>query len=297
MNAKTDDEIESALNGAIEGNALGEYLLMGNWNYAPVEPGKITCCIVAVSSAQPELSWKVHYSMKVWGTVISRVSPVCYVLGTGNGEIVRVTGESRETFQTDTVGAIHGIWIRNGLDCWFTHRDGLSLWQGGAVSKSVAGGRLYGIHGLQSDFAVAVGMVGKVMRFDGSNWREVDSVPTNKMLVAVHCISNKEIYIGGRSGSLFRWDGGDRWTKIKVIGDDHSIVEESIYTITQYLGDIYVGLGYYGLYRIAGNEARKVKGVYSSKANVVEGKLLVTGDDSFAEFDGTTWRTISVRLP
>ncbi|NHZ64903.1 hypothetical protein [Massilia genomosp. 1] len=243
------------------------------------------------------LKWQVEYSIKVWVTVIGMVSRDCYWLGTVDGEVIRVQGESRQTFKTDIENAIGSLWIQNSDDFWFVHDQGVSHWKEGKVIKSVIKGWLNDIHGLGPNFAVAAGAAGRVIQFDGKDWREIESTPTNTMLVSVFCASKKEIYIGGWNGVLFQWDGKDSWNRIDIVSDKGIVTDEGVYGIVSYLGQIFVGAGARGVYKIDGKKALKVHTAYSSRLNIVDEKLLVTGLDSFAEFDGKEWRTVSVKLP
>ncbi|MCY0916307.1 hypothetical protein [Massilia antarctica] len=297
MTQKIGKAIQTALNGAVESQKQGEYLVMGNWNYEPVEPENITCCIVVVDATQPQLKWKVLNSIKVWGTSIYMVNRQCYLLGTADGEVICVQGDSRAVYKTGIDDLVGSIWAKNEDDFWFTHGKGLSHWKGGKVIKFVSCGWLHDIHGLGPDLAVAVGMGGKVMQFDSTNWHEIESVPTNSVLVSVFCASKKDIYIGGWNGVLFQWDGKESWNRIDIVSDKGIVTDEGVYGIVSYLGQIYVGVGARGVYKIDGKKAVKVHAAYSSRLNIVDEKLIVTGLDSFAEFDGKEWRTVSVKLP
>jgi hypothetical protein len=60
----------------------------------------------------------------------------------------------------------------------------------------------------------AVGWGGLILRFDGQNWRRVDS-PTNQHLSNIKIISNEEIYTCGNNGVLLR-GAGEHW---EFVGD------------------------------------------------------------------------------
>ncbi|MDM5181826.1 hypothetical protein PO883_32110 [Massilia sp. DJPM01] len=288
-------EIQSALLDVVSGDATGDYLVLGNWNYEPVDPSEITACIVSVRSLPQHLEWKVLFSIENWVLTMSRLAPTSYFLGTSHGDLIRVNKGVQQTYETGVMG-VDTISGNSDTDCWLAHGAGLSHWDGKKITQTVASDAVLGVHWLAADFAVAVGDKGLVKRFDGLRWHEVESSPINTTLVTALCISRKEIYVGGWDGVLYRWDGSDRWQKIEIVNEDGE-ADDAVQSIVQFKSCLYACLGASGLYKIQGQRAGKVSDFYSGRGTVIADKLILTGWDSFAEFDGFRWKQTSIKLP
>ncbi len=265
-------EIQTVLLSAVCGDGIGEYLVMGNWNYEPINPEEITCCVLLVKSTLVALEWRILYSIKTWVNSINRLSSASYMLGTADGDIIRLTNGIREVFGIGNAGFISSIWGASEDDCWIAHKRGLSHFNGKSIDRVIATGMMFKIHSSDSNFSIAVGAGGMVQRFDGVDWSQVESVPTNVNFVGVHCVSRSEIYISGWDGILYRWDGLNKWLKIGITtaGVDENLTVQSP---VGYLDSVYVCISGRGLYKVEGRAARNVKSFDAISASVIDKNL------------------------
>jgi len=60
---------------------------------------------------------------------------------------------------------------------------------------------LMDVDGFSHNEIYAVGLAGKIFRFDGKRWHEISS-PTNVMLTGVHCAPDGKVYISGTKGTI-----------------------------------------------------------------------------------------------
>lgn len=289
------DEIDTALLHAIGGDA-DEYLVLANWNTVPVEPEDINGCVVSVRSNEQAMEVTVPFSIATWVFVMRRLAPDSFLLGTADGELIRVQGETSEIVDTGIGSGIHDIWGAADDDCWLAHGEGLAHWKGGRIDDNVVAGDIHTIHGVGTDFAVAVGAQGTVLRFDGKQWHEVTSSPTNKRLIGVHCVSANEIYISGWNGALYRWDGKERWQQI-LVEDEDGPVDESVSSPIAFQGQVYVCVSGLGVFKIVGERTELLRHSLCSRAAVINNKLILTGWTTLAEYDGTHWEQIDIKLP
>ncbi len=294
MNYSEETDVECALLDVIAGGLPGQYLIVGNWNYAS-DQEHTTGIVVAVDPGAEKLRWAIVDRVDTWLTNMKRLTPASYLLCTAQGELIRFCDGQGDTIATGLAGGIQSVWGVADTDCWLIHQHGLAHWDGAQLGAALDAGPLYGIHGLARDFVVAVGRDGKVVLYKGTDWIGIDSIPTRQMLVDVFCVSRSEIYVSGWGGTLYRWDGKHAWTRIDVVADGE-VLTDAIGSIAQFQGDIYVGAAELGLYKIAGNVANRVKEVLAGRVAVVQGRLVVTGWDSLAEFDGRTWRHATITV-
>lgn len=293
-----DGEIkkESNLLKVVTGGGNDEYWVLANWNDVPLEPSEIHGCVVRIHSGADSFEWNTHFEMDEWFFSLQRLSPTSYVIGTAAGYLVRVSGTTSELIQTNLDGGILDIWINSESNWWLAYGSGLAQYNGHTITPIWSGGRIHQIHGIGSEFAVAVGADGLILVFDGKSWREVDSPPTTRQLIGVFCVSKKQVFISGWNGALYEWDGKNAWKKIKFKGVS-SPSEINAGSMTQYMNEIYVCANDAGLFKIAGKNAELVQEIYSSRVAVVNEKLIVTGENLFSEFDGENWFQAEIDLP
>ncbi|NHZ78042.1 hypothetical protein F2P44_01845 [Massilia sp. CCM 8695] len=294
-NTHDNRKIEMDLFKVIPGEKAHEYLVHACWNYEGDDPEEIVSGVFAVHAVAGKIEWKLLFSIDTWVTSIYRFTPNCYILGTASGELIDVKNSKRVVHKTGQFGGVVSIWGVDEQNCWFAHSKGLSHWDGAKISRNFPTQWVNLIQPVQPNIAIAVGAKGIVLRFDGSDWHEVDSVPTNKQLIGLHRVSDKEIYVCGWDGVLYRWNGQDYWEKIDVIHNGES-VKHVIYCVIEYLGVIYVGLGRFGLFKVEGKKATQIKDFFCSRMAVIDGKLILTGSNSLVEFDGANWRNATITL-
>ena len=288
-------EIESVLLHAIAGDTPGHYLVLGNWGEEASEPDDTTACVVAVDSLPAQLAWRTLYSIDGFVQVLARVTPTCYLMGTPDGELIEVSDGVRRTLDT-ACWSITSIRGNSERDCWFTYWDGLAHWDGQQASRHVAAGVMYAIDAAHDNVMVAVGSDGMVLRFDGGEWERIESVPTNANLIGVVCAAPDEVYVCGWQSAFYRWDGQDRWLRIDFAGDE-DMDDLYLSSPVRYRAGIYVCVQGLGLYKVDGKRAHLLRRCNCHAAVVIGDKLVLTGPDWLAEFDGTSWKEVTIVLP
>jgi len=160
------------------------------------------------------------------------------------------------------------------------------------------------IHGKPDGRVVAVGDGGLVASFVNSTWAKTQT-PEEEWLRAVWVVDDQEIYLGGRSGLAWRWDGGTRWVELKV---ERKFEWGTIFTDFAWYGNfLYAAAADEGIFRLEGDVFVPVTGIgdaYVSKLSVTESGLIGLGNvwgecgSWFTHFDGKTWsaRQINVKL-
>lgn len=292
----TNVEIESTLQDVVAGDAAGEYIVRGSWHELPIDPQEIYSCIISVKSLPGKFEWHTVRSLNTWATHLSRFGPSLYLIGTVDGGLIKIANEVLETLDTG-LRAIHSIWGNSASDCWLAHRHGVSYWNGKKISRTFPSGALYQIHSPRPGFAVAVGVDRTVLKFDGADWKLVDSAPVNTKLTGVHCVSDKEIYICGWFGVLYLWNGADLWAKVDIPNVTVIDANMPLVSVVQYRGKIYVCAGQLGLFVIAEGKAKKVQDFYSNRSTVIDDKLIITAWNEIREFDGNFWKDATIKLP
>jgi hypothetical protein len=152
------------------------------------------------------------------------------------------------------------------------------------------------IHGIGSNFMVAVGESGLVSRYRDGAWERIKP-PSNAFLESVWCRSETEIYVGAKRGLAWRWDGGSRWKKLKVdFAHGNPVFDFS--SITEYQGTIYAACSEHGIYWLNGDTwvaipeaADKTVCFLRETTSGLIGLGAVWGDSGswLTRFDGETW--------
>ena len=287
---------ETALYSAIEGVESNESFVLANYYPLPFDAEEINSCVIEVKSFPDRTEWASILQLPLWIQSITRLSAGGFLLSSDDGTLIKVVKDSVEEIPLSLPSAVTGIWERSSDDYWIFHSEGVVHWDGqGTLTGAIKTGRILSMHALAPDFAIAVGQAGMVLVFDGERWNEVDTVPTNKVLNGVLCISANEIYITGWQGVLYKWDGNVQWQKIKYVGDvDQS--EFSGGSLAYYNGIVYVCGDEYGLYRIVGKKAEVTEPFFSSRVMVVHNKLVVTGENMWYENDGKEWIQVEMSI-
>ncbi|CAN7395672.1 hypothetical protein [Acidovorax sp. LjRoot117] len=159
------------------------------------------------------------------------------------------------------------------------------------------------IHGIGSDFMVAVGDAGLIARYsDGMGWQRI-SPPTNDDLLSVFCLKSNEIYIGSRAGDVWIWDGDERFKKLDVeFRDDKT----SICGFAEYMGVLYGAFGGSGIYRLSKDGFKnvpEVEGAVIGRIKITNVGLVGVGSgwgsycNWFVRFDGEKWNAQRVSIP
>ena len=188
-------------------------------------------------------------------------------------------------------------------DGWVANFD-----NGNLTSKAQVGHENYdynfltAIHGIGADFMVAVGWKGLVALHAAGKWTKVPA-PSNVHLDAVLCCSEAEIYIGGKAGLAWRWDGDGRWQPLALdISKDPKVVFTGF---AHFLGTLYAACGG-DLYRLEGDKFIAIPKVSEDQQ---VGVLTVTtsgliglgggwGENGnwFTRFDGKTWTAEQINI-
>jgi hypothetical protein len=159
------------------------------------------------------------------------------------------------------------------------------------------------IHGIGPNFMVAVGESGLVSRYRNGTWERIKP-PSNARLTTVWCRSEKEIYVAGWSGHSWRWDGDDRWQKLKV-DFKFEMRDFDFANITEYQSVVYAACYSNGVYRLDGNtwtpipktQDEDVSFLTTTSSGLI-GLGALWGDSGswFTRFDGTTWTTQQIHV-
>lgn len=291
----TKEERETNLLNVVPGQDMNTYLVLANWHDLPVDSSEINGCIVSVLSNDDSFELKILYQMEKWLFVLRKAAPNILLLGDVDGHMTRIVDDKIEIALLGLAGGISDIWVVDEKNYWISYESGLVHWNGQQLSNHIACATIEKIHGIASDFAVAVGAEGVVMVFNGATWHEVDLVPVNRQLIGVFCLHRNRIFISGWRGTLYEWDGRASWKKIKFVCDT-PVSEINGGSIVQYLGDVYVCANEVGLFKINGAKAELVQDFYAGRAVVIHEKLIVTGGNLFVEFDGKNWSQMEIDL-
>ena len=159
------------------------------------------------------------------------------------------------------------------------------------------------IHGIGANFIVAVGESGLVSRYRDGVWERIKP-PSNAYMTSVWCRSETEIYVGAKRGLAWRWDGENRWKKLKV-DSEHANLNFTFSSITKYQSIIYAACAEHGVYRLNGDTwvavpdaADKTVCFLRETACGLIGMGALWGDSGswLSRFDGTTWTTQQIHV-
>ena len=171
-------------------------------------------------------------------------------------------------------------------------------------SKDIYPNWINAIHGKSDGRVVAVGAGGLVASYANSTWTKTQP-PEEEWLRAVWVVDDSEIYLGGRSGWAWRWDGDTRWVELKV---EQKFEWGTIFTDFAWYGSfLYAAAADEGIYRLEGDVFVPVAGIgdaYVSKLSVTKSGLIGLGNvwgefgSWLTHFDGESWsaRQINVKL-
>lgn len=159
------------------------------------------------------------------------------------------------------------------------------------------------IHGIGPNFMVAVGESGLVSRYCNGTWERIKP-PSNARLTTVWCRNEKEIYVGGWSGHSWRWDGEDRWQKLKV-DFKFEMRDFDFANIAEYQGVVYAACYTNGVYRLDGNTWAPIPKIQDEDVSFLTttssgliGLGALWGDSGswLTRFDGETWTTQQIHV-
>lgn len=159
------------------------------------------------------------------------------------------------------------------------------------------------IHGINSDFIVAVGNNGFVARFDQGKWEKIAS-PSNTRLEAVWCKSKKEIYIAGWEGSAWRWDGDGHWEPLHI-DFDGDVNKFRFSDFVEYQGILYSANSKNGIYKLVDNKfisVPKIKNECVARLSLTTAGIIGLGalwgeiGGWFTHFNGTKWSAEKISI-
>lgn len=228
---------------------------------------------------------------------------------------IRCRGGKAEVFVQDAShGIVHCSYAR-GIDAvvfgchrgYVVHVDGPAISATRIVTSKMRikdeQTEVSAIHGVGDDFMVAVGIRGLVSCHRGGQWTAVRP-PEDVWFKAVWCRSKTEIYVGGRQGSIWRWDGASRWTRLKaeVPFDQDAITFRDL---AAFQGTLYAACVEYGVFWLDGDLWRPIgqqKDEDVSRLAVTRcgliglGALWGTAGSWLTAFDGNTWTVEQVHI-
>lgn len=159
------------------------------------------------------------------------------------------------------------------------------------------------IHGNEA-WVIAVGVAGLIATWQQSTWQKIQP-PVEDWFTAVWAVDDQEIYLGGRSGWAWRWDGGTHWVELKV--ERKLEWGTRLLDFAWYENFLYAAAADEGIFRLDGDvfvPVKEVGNAYVSKLSVTKSGLIGLGNvwgecgSWLTHFDGKTWsaRQINVRL-
>jgi hypothetical protein len=158
------------------------------------------------------------------------------------------------------------------------------------------------IHGIGSEFMVAVGDGGVIAKYSDGQWKKIPC-PTNDDLLAVFCKEPNDVFIGTRSGRVWRWDGDGRFAEVAIDDQGESF---AICDFEEYQGNLYGAFGNSGIYCLGDEgffQVPETKGVIIGKIKSTNMGLIGLGAgwgpycNWFARFDGKKWNSQRLRIP
>jgi len=195
--------------------------------------------------------------------------------------------------QLYAVGSVRRMYRRDGVNQWTDMTEELPLPEGyQEMGEEYVNFGWRDVSGFSESDIYAVGGLGDVWHFNGTDWRQCD-FPSNELLYNVCCAADGQVYIGGNLGRL--WVGKeDSWECAS--DQEFSMQWKDIvyFQKTLYLGSDY-GLWTYsdGAIELADVPAQVQLGSGSGIDVNFEGDLmLVAGRNGASMFDGQTWEVL-----
>lgn len=159
------------------------------------------------------------------------------------------------------------------------------------------------IHGVGADFMVAVGENGLISCYRNGVWTSVKP-PSNAYMRSVWCRSEAEIYVGAKRGLAWRWDGKDKWEKLKIDSNQSSI-NFTLASIAEYQGEIYAACVEHGIYCLRNNtwiaipkvKDEDVRFITASSSGLI-GLGALWGDSGswLTRYDGKSWTAQKIQV-
>ncbi|NVB38750.1 hypothetical protein G6O69_12995 [Pseudenhygromyxa sp. WMMC2535] len=176
----------------------------------------------------------------------------------------------------------HGQVYRRTRQGW-EHIDGPILDR--SMERSLS---LNGIDGSAEDDILVVGYHGRILRFDGRRWSELDP-PTNLHLERVCCVGRGEAYACGNRGTLL-------WIRGESIMDLSVDIPEHFWGMTVFDGRLYVAT-LSAIWVLEDGELREIDtglggDVEFYRLDSCEGMLWSIAPKDLIRFDGDTWERV-----
>ena len=132
------------------------------------------------------------------------------------------------------------------------------------------------MHGLAPDHVYAVGIGGRIARWDGSAWSDVAS-PTAEDLKSVFVASEDEVYAVGAGGSVL--EGSSSGLDVIAVAP-LAQVGMPLYAVAKWKGQLWIGGGPQGLFRRVGTtgELELFKPKVKATSFDVREQLVIAGD-------------------
>jgi len=164
------------------------------------------------SSWAPMSSGTTNTLVGVWGTSTTNV----YAVGI-NGTIISYNGSAWSPMNSGTTDILMGVWGTSATNVYAVGggNNGTILQYNGTTWETMSahpdGMWFWEVWGSSSDFIIAVGMHGAVLRLDGNTWIYMNG--TREDLRDVSGCSPSAVFAVGDNGTILHYDGNN-WTEM-----------------------------------------------------------------------------------
>lgn len=173
-------------------------------------------------------------------------------------------------------------------------REGVNSWR--SIDQGVfnpdAETAIYGfetICGYSNSEIYVAGRRGEIWEYDGTDW-SIKGSPTNLILTDSYCAEDGNVYICGRLGTIVV-GRHDNWQLV-----EQDLTEEDFWSIVEFQNSIYVSTMNY-IYKMVNHSLQRVEFLIDQPASchrlsVVDGMLWSIGAKDIMAYDGVNWNRI-----
>ncbi|MBN2530753.1 MAG: hypothetical protein JXR76_30480 [Deltaproteobacteria bacterium] len=274
---------------SIVGTCLADLHILANVYFEPLDPDEISSAVYSLAYTETRYQCEIEYNHETWITRMFRHANGSLFAVSMEGELHTNRTGKWEVVNLGCPNGLNGVWAAENNDIFSVgvggeriHLHELELTNSIDIEKR----ELRNIHGSSRQNVFVVGDSGAVSRFNGKEWIDL-KVGTKHALFAVLCVSDKEVYIGGAHGMVFRWNGEN----FEWMGADPETPEAeiTIYSLAIYQNKLYAAAGGDGVYVIGDNGLEKIKDVTFYNLNVIGDFMFGVGNRLVARFDGAGW--------
>lgn len=194
--------------------------------------------------------WQQHELDGELISITSHDAADCVVALTSEGDVYQISAVGQVTQETipdtglrsdmgalfrirEIAGHLHACGLQGQV--FRRDDDGWRHLDGGILDRRISPSALHlnDIDGTALDDLYTIGFTGRIHRFDGRRWTELDS-PTNQNLERVTCTHDGTVYIAGMRGTLLR-GRGDHFVDLSS-----DLVTEDFWGMAEFQGRIYL---------------------------------------------------------